>query len=178
MPGHSRDARRGGGQHQRDLRADGSPRGKLIESPIELLAVVAFGAVAVVVAAFALIAVGLLVVAISKLVGAALPTVPDDPDRVEVLGLLQLAAYGLGAAALLTAVGAVGWRVASPQLRPRLADAAGRVALVVLCGLLAAGGVIVGIEDWNPVALLSAVGFAYGAVRAARGLAFDDDDGG
>lgn len=132
-------------------------------------------AFAVVIAALVAMALGAGLVDLSKLAGAPLPTVHDDPDRVEVLGLVLLAGYGLLAGG---AVAALCWlaRVLPAGARRWLGRGGGAAALV---GLAVASGYVVVVGDDLQSQVFAAgvaVSAAAGAVRVARGRALFDDD--
>ena len=135
----------------------------------------ALGFTAVVIVVFPLLTlmvVGLAVRGLSVAVGAPLPYVHDDPDRIEWGGLAELVGYGLAGALTLYVLYAFAQRALPAAARGYIGRVIGAAMLLVL----AVSGAWVAINDWD----LEAAGFTlvcgYGAYRVARGLPLDDED--
>jgi len=120
----------------------------------------------------ALISLGVVLVAASKLVGLPLPTAHDDPHRVEIGGLALLAGYGVLATAAITAL----WRLAL-HLPPLAQRALGRLIGTAILLLVTVGGVWIVVEDRNVRGAGIALASGYAAVRVALGLPLPSGDG-
>jgi hypothetical protein len=154
---------------------DSEPRSlmtRLRSGAVELSGAVVAVVGAVAVGSLLLMAVGLVVRGLSVAVGAPLPYVHDDPNRIEWGGLAELVGYGLAGALTLYALYAFAQRALPAAPRGYIGRVIGAATLL----LLAASGAWVAIDDWD----LQASGFAlvcgYGAYRVARGLPLDDED--
>jgi hypothetical protein len=133
------------------------------------------GAVAlllVALALFVLIMLGLAVRDLSTAVGAPLPYVHDDPNRIEWGGLAELVGYGLAAALTLYAFYAFAQRALPATARGHLDRVIGAAILLVL----AVSGAWVTIASWDARAAGFALACGYGAYHVARGLPLDDED--
>ena len=120
----------------------------------------------------ALIVLGLGVHGLSKWVGTPLPTVHDDPTRVEWGGLALDLLYGCMGAAALFACYLLGRRLLGATARAHI----GRVlGTLVLLGL-AAGAGVVAVDDYNLKAGCFALVLGFFATRVARGMSIDDED--
>jgi hypothetical protein len=120
----------------------------------------------------ALMALGLVVRALSVAVGAPLPYVPDDPDRIEWGGLAELVGYGLAGAVTLY----VFYVFAQRALPATALGHVGRVIGAAMLLVLAVSGAWVAIDEWDLRAVGLALACGYGASRVARGLPLDDGD--
>ncbi len=122
----------------------------------------------------AIMVLGLALVGASKLVGAPLPTVHDDPHRVEVDGLALLAGYGV----LATAAIATLWRLAL-HLPPLAQRALGRLIGTAVLLVFTVTGVVIVVEDHDITGAFIALVSGHAAVRVALGLPWpvDDNDG-
>jgi hypothetical protein len=129
-------------------------------------------AVVVLIALLLLMMIGLGVHWLSTVVGTPLPSVDDDPDRVEWAGLAELVGYGLAGALALSALCALGQRVLPAEARDHIERLIG--VTVLLAVAVAASSVM--IDDRDLRAALVAGACVYGAYRIARGLPLDDDE--
>jgi hypothetical protein len=133
------------------------------------------GVVAVVVAVIALLVLmvlGLAVRGVAQLLGTPLPMMHDDPNRIDWVGLAELAGYGVAGAIVLYGGYELGSRVLPEAAQRHVARLLGVAALLVL----AASGAYVAIDRWDLRATLFALACGYGAYRVARGLPLDDED--
>jgi hypothetical protein len=141
--------------------------------PGDLSALVGFALVGVAIL-LALISLGVVLVAASKLVGLRLPTAHDDPHRVEIGGLALLAGYGVVATAAIAAL-----RRLALHLPPLAQRALGRLIGTAILLLVAVGGVWIVVEDHDARGAGIALASGYAAVRVALGLPLPsgDEDG-
>ena len=131
------------------------------------------GAVSAVAVGLVLVMVlGLVVRGLSVAVGAPLPYVHDDPNRIEWGGVAELVGYGLAGALTLYVLYAFAQRALPAAARGYIGRVIGAAMLLVL----AATGAWVAIDDWDPRAPGFALVCGYCAYRVARGLPLDDDD--
>ena len=114
---------------------------------------------------------GLVVRGVSTVVGAPLPYVHDDPNRIEWGGVAELVGYGLAAALTLYVLYAFAQRALPATGRGYLDRVIGAAAVL----LLAVSGAWVAIDNWDPAAAIFALVCGYGAVRVMRGLPPDDE---
>jgi len=108
---------------------------------------------------------------VSTAVGAPLPYVHDDSNRVEWGGVAELAGYGLAAALTLYVLYAFAQRALPATGRGYLDRVIGAAALL----LVAVSGAWVAIANWDPVAAFFGLTCGYGAIRVMRGLPLDDE---
>ncbi len=118
----------------------------------------------------ALIVLGLGVHGMSKLVGTPLPTVHDDPTRVEWGGLALDLLYGCMGAAALFGCYLLGRCLLGATARAHIARVLGTLALL---GLAAVGGVVAA-DDHSVKAGCFALVMGGWATRVARGLSIND----
>jgi ABC-type Fe3+ transport system permease subunit len=114
---------------------------------------------------------GLVVRGVSTVVGAPLPYVHDDPNRIEWGGVAELVGYGLAAAITLYVLYAFAERALPATGRGYLERIIGAAALL----LLAVSGAWVAIDNWDPAVGIFALVCGTGAVRVMRGLPLDDE---
>jgi len=125
-----------------------------------------------VLASLVLMLIGLGVRDLSELLGMPLPSVDDNPNRIEWGGIGLLLLYGCAGAAALFACYEVARRVLPASARVHVGRAVGAVILLAV----AAGGAFVAIQDWNLAAAVVAVSAGYAAIRVARGLPLPLED--